>query len=200
MAAGFGRDFTWVVSAEVARYRFFSVSDRERELPGLHDVEELDDDVILAQETAAHAPAPRAQVATDHRSVVISDVPGAPQKIPTLPPLRRPERTEKTVVIRDRKSLDKLRRVTSQPPRARRARRTGLIYLVGIAVIASLAAGTLLATLTNSASSDDAPGAASSFGVEGPSVAPTPSNEAPAIVDLEDLPAVKKKKKKKPAY
>jgi hypothetical protein len=186
-----------VVRAEVARYRFFAVSDREREEHGLHDVEELDDDVIVAQETGAHAPAPRVEVATDHRSIVISDVPGRPA---TVPPLRRPERTEKTVVIRDRKSLDKLRRVASRPPHARRRSGARMIYLVGFAVLASLAAGTLLATLTNRLGTNEAPSTAASIGVEGPAALPAPSSETPAVVDLADLPAVKKKKKKKPAY
>jgi hypothetical protein len=176
------------------------VSDREREEHGLHDVEELEDDVIVAQETGAHAPAPRVEVATDHRSVVISDVPGRPQKLPTVPPLRRPERTEKTVVIRDRKSLDKLRREASRPPRARRSSRTRWFYLVGAAVLASLAAGTLLAALTNSFGSGETPSTAASIGVEEPTAAPAPSSETPDVVDLADLPAVKKKKKKKPAY
>src|SRR5687768_15149310 len=49
----------WVVRVEVARYRFFAVSDGDREEHGLHDVEELDDDVIVAQETGVHAPAAR---------------------------------------------------------------------------------------------------------------------------------------------
>ena len=174
------------------------MSDREREQPGLHDVEDLDDDVIIAQETGAHAPAPRAQVTTDHPSVVISEPPGAPRKVPTVPPLRRPERTEKTVVIRDRKSLDRLRREASRPPRGKRSSRARTIYLVGVAVIASLAAGTLLATLANSVSSDETPSAATSVDVEEPTALPAPSSEAPMVVDLEDLPVVKKKKKKKP--
>ena len=176
------------------------MSDREREEHGLHDVEELEDDLIVAQETGAHAPAPRVEVATDHRSVVISDVPGRPQKLPTVPPLRRPERTEKTVVIRDRKSLDKLRREASRPPRPRGKSRTRMIYLVGVAVLASLAAGTLLATLTNTVGTAEAPSTASSLGVGEPAAVPAPSSESPAVVDLADLPAVKKKKKKKPAY
>jgi hypothetical protein len=171
------------------------VSDRESDL---HEVEDLDDDAIIAQETLAHAPAPRAQVSTDHPTVVISEPPGAPRKLPTVPPMRRPDRTEKTVVIRDRKSLDRLRREASRPPRGRRPSRSRTLYLVGVAVLASLAAGTLLATLANSAGSDESPATAASVGAEEPTVAPAPSNEAPAVVDLEDLPVVKKKKKKKP--
>ena len=100
-------------------------------------VEELSDDVIIAQETIAHAPAPRANVSTDHPTVVISDVPAAPRKLPTVPPLRGADRTEKTVVIRDRKSLDRLRREASRRPTRHRASSSRTIYLVGAAVLAS---------------------------------------------------------------
>jgi hypothetical protein len=164
-------------------------------------VEELGDDIILAQETAAHAPAPRARVSTDHPTIVISDVPGAPGRLPTFPPLRRHDRTEKTVVIRDRKSLDRLRREASRPPR-KSSRRGGsrTLYLVGAAVLASLAAGTLLAALANSTASDQTPSAVTSVEVTGPAVVPSASRSGPAVVDLEDLPVVKKKKKRKPAF
>jgi hypothetical protein len=163
-------------------------------------VEELSDDIIVAQQTAAHAPAPRARVSTDHPSIVISDVPGAPRKLPTVPPLRSHDRTEKTVVIRDRKSLDRLRREASRPPRKRsRGGASRTLYLIGAAVLASLAAGTLLAALANSTSSDQTPSAASSVEVTGPAVEPSASRSAPEVVDLEDLPVVKKKKKRKPS-
>ena len=170
------------------------MSDRRHDDDG---VEELGDDVIIAQETIVHAPAPRAQVATDQASVVISDIPGPPRKLPTVPPLRQRERTEKTVVIRDRKSLDKLRREASRRPRGRRSKGLRTLYLVGAAVLASLAAGTLLATIANSAGSDGAPSAAGSVEAEGRSMEPAASSEVPAVLDLEDLPVEKKKKKKK---
>jgi hypothetical protein len=160
-------------------------------------VEELSDDVIIAQETTAHAPAPRARVSTDHPTVVISDVPGPPRKLPTVPPMRRADRTEKTVVIRDRKSLDRLRREASRRPPAR-GTSSRTIYLIGAAVLASLAAGTLLATLANSASPEGAPATATSAETPGPEAQPTASSAAPEVVDLDDLPVVKKKKKKKP--
>ncbi|HEX6767225.1 MAG TPA: hypothetical protein VF103_17125 [Polyangiaceae bacterium] len=173
------------------------MSDRHRDDDG---VEELGDEIIVAQQTAAHAPAPRARVATDHPTVVISDVPGAPQKLPTVPPLRRHDRTEKTVVIRDRKSLDRLRREASRRPRSRSRFPLGrTLFLVGIAVLASLAAGTLLARFANSRLSGGAPSTATSVEAQGPSLAPTASHAAPEVVDLADLPVVKTKKKKKPS-
>lgn len=160
-------------------------------------VEELSDDVIIAQETIAHAPAPRARVSTDHPTVVISDIPGAPGKLPTVPPMRRADRTEKTVVIRDRKSLERLRREASRRPPSRRPSRSRTIYLVGAAVLASLAAGTLLATLANSASSEGSATAVTSATAAGPEAEPSASSSGPEVLDLDDLPVVKKKKKKK---
>ena len=170
------------------------MGDRDHEEDG---VEELGDEVILAQQTAAHAPAPRAQVATDHPSVVIARDVDRSGKHPTVPPLRRSERTEKTVVIRDRKSLDRLRREASRAPRGHRRSSSRTITLVGVAVLASLAAGTLLATIANSRSSDDAASSASSVEASEPRAAPEPSRAVPEVVDLEDLPVVKTKKKKK---
>jgi hypothetical protein len=175
------------------------MNDREHDDDG---VEELSDDVIIAQETGAHAPAARAQVATDHPTVVISDVPGAPHKLPTVPPMRRAERTEKTVVIRDRKSLDRLRKEASRRPsrsRSRRPSRSRTITLIGVAVLASLAAGTLLAALANSTGSDATPVTSATLETQEPTALPSASGAAPAVVDLEDLPVVKQKKKRKPA-
>jgi hypothetical protein len=171
------------------------MSDRGHDDDG---VEELSDDVIIAQETGAHAPAPRAQVSTDHPTVVISDAPGAPRKLSTVPPMRRSDRTEKTVVIRDRKSLDRLRREASRrPSRSRRRSRSRTITLVGFAVLASLVAGTLLAAFANSTGSDETAVPAASVEVEEPTATPSASGAAP-VVDLEDLPVVKKQKKQKP--
>jgi hypothetical protein len=178
------------------------LSDRDQDEDG---VEELGDEIIVAQQTDAHAPAPRAMVTTDHPSVVISgqqglgksSPPGTSAAFPTVPPMRRAERMEKTVVIRDRKSLDRLRREASRRPRKKRRPWSRTLALVGAAVLASLAAGTLLAALANSSGSDEQSRAAASAEVVGPSVAPTPSQAAPEVVDLEDLPVVKKKKKKK---
>jgi len=170
------------------------LGDRDRD----HDedgVEELGEEIIVAQQIEAHAPAPRVQVATDHPSVVIAQHPAG--HVPTIPPRRRSERMEKTVVIRDRKSLERLRREASRHPRAPKRSNARAIYLVGFAVLASLAAGTLLATLANSTSSEDVENAAASAHPNAGSIAPLPSQAAPEVVDLEDLPVETKKKKKK---
>jgi len=117
---------------------------------------------------------------------------------PTVPPLRRSERTEKTVVIRDRKSLERLRREASsrRPSVRRRHSSSRAIYLVGFAVLASLAAGTLLAAIANSSSDEELPLAVTADPTAS-SLAPSPSHAVPEVVDLEDLPVVKQKKKKK---
>jgi hypothetical protein len=39
------------------------------------ELEELDDDAIVAQQSAAHAPAPRVQVAMEKHSIVVADLP-----------------------------------------------------------------------------------------------------------------------------
>jgi hypothetical protein len=131
-------------------------------------------------------------VTTDHPSVVIA--PGASAKAPTVPPLRRSERTEKTVVIRDRKTLDRLRLEASRRRPRRRRSSTRAIYLVGIAVLASLAAGTLLATLGDSSGADEAVSPSLSTVAAEPTGAPAPTPAVPEVVDLEDLPVVRKKK------
>jgi hypothetical protein len=69
---------------------------------------------------------------------------------------------------------------------------------VGAAVLASLAAGTLLATLANSASSGEEPDAVPSAETQDTATAPAASSTTPEVLDLDDLPVVKKKKKKKP--
>jgi hypothetical protein len=116
--------------------------------------------------------------------------------------MRRAERTEKTVVIRDRKSLDRLRKEASRRPsrsRSRRPSRSRTITLIGVAVLASLAAGTLLAALANSTGSDATPVTSATLETQEPTALPSASGAAPAVVDLEDLPVVKQKKKRKPA-
>lgn len=120
-----------------------------RRLPSSDDgLEELGDEVIIAQETEAHAPQPRVQVATDHPSIMISEPQaGARKRMPTLR-----TRSEKTVVIRDRKQLEQMRRaIHKQKAKPAIASRT-LYLLLGAAAIASLALGTLIAFIVDSRS------------------------------------------------
>ena len=76
----------------------------------LEQLEELGDDAIIAQQQGAHAPKPRAQVTEEARSVVISDhPPKGSSRPPAADASSKRERSEKTVVIRDRKKIDELR-------------------------------------------------------------------------------------------
>lgn len=71
-------------------------------LEQIDDLEELGDDAIIAQQTAAHAPQPRANVSEESRSVVITE-----HALPARPAPR--SSAEATLVIRDRRALDELR-------------------------------------------------------------------------------------------
>jgi hypothetical protein len=152
-----------------------------RSFPASDDgLEELGDEVIIAQETGAHAPQPRAQVTTDHPTVVISE-----------PPLRdtrrrsRRERTEQTVVIRDRKQLEKMRRAISDRNKPRTEARSW--YLLGAAALASLALGTLIAALVDATAGASTPAPALVPEKAAPLPEPAPSLPQNAI-DLDALP------------
>lgn len=72
---------------------------------GEDGLDELGDDAIIAQETTAHPPQRRANVLIEQPSVVVSD------PAPLVPPLtRRRGSTDKTVVIRDRRAVEEIRR------------------------------------------------------------------------------------------
>ncbi|HEX7451573.1 MAG TPA: hypothetical protein VF294_04780, partial [Polyangiaceae bacterium] len=91
----------------------------------LDDLEELGDDAIIAQQTEAHAPRPRANVSEESRSVVITD---QPQQRDTERPRGAgfPVRgtAEPTLVIRDRRALDELRReIVQRQAKKRRSSR-----------------------------------------------------------------------------
>jgi hypothetical protein len=112
------------------------------------DLEELSHDAIIAQEAGVHAPQPRVHVATDAPTVVISEPPprsGQPSS--TVPPSRR--RGEQTVVIRDRRALEDMRKAIRQRrPVSNNGRIPAKTYfLLGAAVLVSLALGTLLAVV-----------------------------------------------------
>ncbi|MGC4092419.1 MAG: hypothetical protein QM756_31990 [Polyangiaceae bacterium] len=70
------------------------------------ELEELDEGAILSHQAAPHAPQRRAQVAvSDERSVVIAEGASRPGSRPY-----RADRGEATVVIRDRRDLQRARR------------------------------------------------------------------------------------------
>jgi hypothetical protein len=160
------------------------VSDRPRQ-PSDEELEELSDDVIVAQESLIHVPQPRANVATDHPSVVIAESVASPAR----PTVRTRRTTEQTVVIRDRRQLERTRRAISERhpnPKPRRVEPKTL-YLLALAAVGSLLVGTLIAAFVDSRREDHprlAPTTAPHFGL------PAASNAAKPIdtVELDSLP------------
>lgn len=165
------------------------MSEPPRDPAGDLELEELGDEVIIAQETGAHAPQRRVNVTTDHPTVVISEHPPQRQSAPVPAAYAKRERSEQTVVIRDRKKLDKMRREIEQRRRKPRTSRS-TIYLVGVAALASLVTGTLIAALVDAS---DAPGSAPVMSAEPvllppPESEPAPSAVPPGTIDLDALP------------
>ena len=169
----------------------------------LEQLEELGDDAIIAQQQGAHAPKPRAQVTEEARSIVISDHPPSgsnPPAAPKIPPdpgtKKRSERTEKTVVIRDRRQIDELRReMAKRKPKPGLVAKRGLLLWVIVGVAAFLTGGlvALLATRRDSASAASAKPAVSE--IAAPSAAPVATTEPPSV-SIDELPIEGSKKKK----
>lgn len=165
----------------------------------IEQLEELGDDAIVAQQLGAHAPKPRAQVTEEARSIVISehpapgpnlglDSPGAP-KIPSdSRGKKRSERTEKTVVIRDRRQLEELRReMAKRRPPPEPAPSKGLLLWVIVGAAAFLAGGlvALLATRDDSSAAAAPPPVVST--APPPSAAPAAPTEPPSV-SIDELP------------
>lgn len=166
---------------------------------GADHVEELGDDAIIAEEMGAHAPKPRARVMEESRSIVISEPvrpPSAanPNVLTDSGPRKRSERTEKTVVIRERRQIDELRREiekrksTSQPPRSR-----GLLLWVIVGVGAFLVGGLAAIFAGRDEQRPLVPAAGSVSGALLPPPAPTESAEPPSI-SIDALPIEGEKK------
>ncbi len=170
----------------------------------LDDLEELGDDAIIAQQTEAHAPRPRANVSEESRSVVITD---HPQRRDTEPPRGTgiPPRSsaEATLVIRDRRALDELRRdIVQRQAKKRRGNRA--LYMWGGLGLAAFVLGGIVAFLATDSRSDTVQAEGSR--VEGQAASPhaadaTPvaksalaPEEAPRAVRLDDLPVEPKHK------
>lgn len=168
--------------------------DRDRARPGERggsdaDLEELGDEVIIAQETGAHAPQRRVNVTTDHPTVVISEPPPAhPSK--GLPTYRsRRDRTEQTVVIRDRKKLEQMRRQMTRQYRKKQGVERKTVYLIAVAALASLAMGTLIAALVDSSTASAPATTIRALPEPEPAAAePQPSAVPPDTIDLDALP------------
>ena len=170
----------------------------------LEQLEELGDDAIIAQQQGAHVPKPRVQVNDEARSIVISEHPKptpGPQN-PVDPGTRkRSERTEKTVVIRDRRQIDELRREMAKhrPHRAPRPPKSepsnkGLWLWVIVGVAAFLAGGLVALFATRDDSSAAASPAPAVSAVPVPSAAPVAPSEPPSV-SIDELPIEGGKKK-----
>ncbi|HEX9621987.1 MAG TPA: hypothetical protein VF989_17695 [Polyangiaceae bacterium] len=96
-------------------------------------LEELEDEAILAQQTAAHSPKPRQQVRMEAQSVVISELAPAAAPAPAPPRPQRPRRpAEPTLIIRDRKRLDELRKAVTASNASRGGRGLWLWLVAGL--------------------------------------------------------------------
>lgn len=173
------------------------------ESDGLDDLEELGDDAIIAQQTAAHAPQPRAIVSEESRSVVISDHP--PQRVRDTQPPRSatfPKSTgEPTLIIRDRRALEEMRQQIVERQLQRKNRRSRSIYVWGALGLAAFVLGGIVAFLATDSHSETplptadvpaTPGRVEAQ-VQAPHALPAPVATASQAVRLDDLPVEKKK-------
>jgi hypothetical protein len=168
----------------------------------LEQLEELGDDAIIAQQQGAHVPKPRAQVTEEARSVVISDHPPQGSSPPPAPAVKqedpkRRERTEKTVVIRDRRKIDELRREMElrKQKMAKAAAGPGLWIWVVVGVAAFLMGGlvALFATREEDAGVAPIPSAA----LQAPAATPAATDSVePPSVSIDELPIEGGKKRK----
>jgi hypothetical protein len=175
------------------------VSDPPRE-PRDEELEELGDEVILAQESAVHVPQPRQNVTTDHPTVVISEPEHTGGK--RLPTMRTPrcEASEQTVVIRDRRQLDKMRKAISDRQQLKQPSRgveTKTLYLLVAAALLSLVVGTLIAAFVDSR--QDTPDLAGSGSAAAPAPPPSAATTAAPLdtIDLDSLPVDRRKPRRR---
>jgi hypothetical protein len=159
------------------------------------ELEELSGDVILAQESTVHSPQRRTQVATDAPSVVISEpaVSGRGAHMPTT--RTRRESSEKTVVIRDRRQLDKMRKAAmSDRPRPKQKKplvEAKTIYLLAAAAVGSLVVGTLIAALVDSQKDAELEPLPRPSAVAVPTASTDAKSDQPDTIDLDSLPVDK---------
>lgn len=164
----------------------------------IDELEELGDDAIIAQQQAAHVPKPRVQVTEESRSIVISEHPAEGGPSAPAAGKRRSDRTEKTVVIRDRRQVEELRRemarrkaqfAPSPPPAAGKA-----VWLwVAVGVAAFLMGGLVALFATGEDAPEIAPLPSSAVTVS-PAPPPPPSAFEPPSVSIDELPIEGSKK------
>lgn len=168
----------------------------------LEQLEELGDDAIIAQQQGAHVPKPRVQVTEEARSIVISEHPAPGSHPPSAPKIpadsgtkKRSDRTEKTVVIRDRRQIEELRReMAKRRPVPQPAPTNGLLLWVIVGVAAFLTGGLVALFATRDDSSATAAPAPAVSALPSPSVAPVAPSEPPSV-SIDELPIEGGKKK-----
>jgi len=164
----------------------------------VEQLEELGDDAIIAQQQSAHLPKPRVQVNEEARSVVISDHPAHAPKAASssqkLSAVKRSSRNEKTVVIRDRRQVDELRRQMALHRATSQTSHRGVLLWVVVGVVAFVTGGlvALLATKDDGAPVGNLP---TSSAAPHPSVVPPPPAPEPPKVSIDELPIEGAKKK-----
>lgn len=138
-----------------------AVADASSSLELVEGVVELGDEAIIAQQTQAHLPQKRAGIQHEPPSIVISD----DRPVVRHTPAYRAERAEPTLVIRDRRELEEMRRkvleerqqpAQSSRPAALIAPRTPYLW-AGLAVLAFAAGGVLTFFLVRGADSAPTP-------------------------------------------
>jgi hypothetical protein len=168
--------------------------------PGEEELEELGDEAIIAQQSVAHAPPAAAQVEEEKRSVVISDKPpvgGAAASGSQRPKSRG--RGDATVVIRDRRKLEEMRREIRESQRAyaKRPSRPPRNYLFwGGAALAAFLVGGAVALALGAASSGPelAPLQVDPVAAEREKAKAAPEAAPAPTVNLEDLPVERRKR------
>lgn len=164
----------------------------------LEQLEELGDDAIIAQQQGAHVPKPRVQVTEEARSIVISEHPTGGSRAGSHPPSapkKRTDRTEKTVVIRDRRQIEELRReMAKRRPAPQPAPTKGLLLWVIVGAAAFLAGGLVALFATRDESAAVATPAPAVSALPQPSAAPVAPTEPPSV-SIDELPIEGGKKK-----
>jgi len=165
----------------------------------LEELEELGDEAIIAQQTAAHALQPRANVSEESRSVVITE-----QRDPE-PPRNPPPRSsaEATLVIRDRRALDEMRQKIVRRQQQQKANSRNALYLWGALGLAAFVLGGVVAFLAtethveSQTADNQAPAARGEAQMAPPSTPAQPgangaASSPPRAVKIDDLPVERK--------
>ncbi|HEY3237297.1 MAG TPA: hypothetical protein VGJ84_21435 [Polyangiaceae bacterium] len=179
--------------------------------PNLHDddegIDELGDDAIIAQQSDPHTAKPRTRVKSEAASVIISDRSAGRRR-------RGRGSSEKTLVIRDRKTVEAVRRRLKQDEsRYVRNKKLKSAAVWGIACLVAFGLGGLLSVLLsrggeNAAGGEAQPGGSPSIlapehGSSLPAAETTPSALQPALsgegqsVRLDDLPVESSKSRER---